>query len=68
MEMGMSVEYNVIDTNNVWDFHKYLIKNKKQRIIENNVWINKKTGNNIMFRLIRTYLLSYQVLVDHSSA
>ena len=55
----MTVEYNVIDTNDVLDFHKHLIKNKKQRIIENNVWINKKTGNNIMFRLIRTYLLSY---------
>ena len=59
MEMGMTVEYNVIDTNDVWDFHKHLIKNKKQRIIENNVWINKKTGNNTMFRLIRMYFFSY---------
>ena len=55
----MTVEYNVIDTNDVLDFHKHLIKNKKQRIIENNVWINKKTGNNTMFRLIRMYFLSY---------
>ena len=30
MEMGMTVEYNVIDTNDVWDFHKYLIKKKNR--------------------------------------
>ena len=36
--MSISVEYNIIDANNVLEIHKYLIKNKTTTT-------TKKTGN-----------------------